>query len=161
MCSIRKAVSVARNSTVVVWPATTYAASVTLSQTINSVPASAWVIVFVLATVSGLVSLLQRLKDELMKPEGETQIRKAWKWFTAAHLAGALFMGMLSFLIAEAFDLKDYWEAIFIALMSWAGARAVDRLSDGLIEGTVGRLGSMLGASVQNQAPKQEQPPKS
>lgn len=149
MCSIRQAILVARISTALLWPATTWAASVTLSQTINSVPASAWVIVFVLATVSGLVSLLQRLKDVMMKPEGETQIRKAWKWFTTAHLAGALFMGMLSFLIAEAFDLKDYWEAIFIALMSWAGARAVDRLSDGLIDGTVGRLSSLLGSSSQ------------
>jgi hypothetical protein len=156
MCSIRQAISVARISTALLWPATTWAASVTLSQTINSVPASAWVIVFVLATVSGLVSLLQRLKDEMMKPEGETQIRRAWKWFTAAHLAGALFMGLLSFLIAEAFDLKDYWEAIFIALMSWAGARAVDRLSDGLIDGTVGRLSSMLGSGGQQNNP----PPK-
>lgn len=127
------------------WPMITWAAGMTLSKTFNDIPPSAWGIVLVLSTVSGLVSLLQRLKDEMMKPEDETNIRFAWKWFAVAHLIGALFVGLISFLIAEAFEIKDLLEAVFIAILSYAGARVMDRVADGISDGIADRIVTVIG----------------
>jgi hypothetical protein len=129
------------------WPAVTWAAAVTLGNTLNSIPPSALMIIFVLATVSGIVSLLQRLKDEMMKPEGETQIRRAWRWFAVAHLSGALFVGMIAFMIAEAANIKDFYEAVFIAVLAYAGARAMDRMADGVTDGVINRLVTLVGGA--------------
>lgn len=127
------------------WPMVTWAAGVTLSKTFNDIPKSAWGIVFILSLVSGLVSLLQRLKDEMMKPEDETNIRNAWRWFTLAHMVGALFAGMVSFLVAESFAIKDLLEAVFIAVLSYAGARILDRVADGLSDGIAARITGVVG----------------
>ena len=42
------------------WPATTWAAQITLGNTLATVPALAWLMVFILSTVSGLAALLNR-----------------------------------------------------------------------------------------------------
>lgn len=131
----------------VLWPMVTWAASVTLSNTINEIPVSAWVIVFILSAVSGLVSLLQRLKDEMMKPKWETQIYRAWRWFTAAHIIGALFAGLIAFLVAEAFDITDLIEAVFIAVMAYGGARVTDKMADGISDGIVNRVIGLVGGN--------------
>lgn len=127
------------------WPMVTWAAGVTLSKTFTDIPTSAWGIVLVLSAVSGLVSLLQRLKDEMMKPEYDSNIRAAWRWFTFAHLIGALFTGLITFLLAEAFLVKDLLEAVLIAVMSYAGARVMDKIADGVSEGIAGRIVSVIG----------------
>lgn len=127
------------------WPMVTWAASVTLSSTINDIPASAWVIVLILSAVSGVVSLLQRLKDEIMKPAGETRIYSAWRWFTAAHLIGALFTGLVTFLLAEALNIDDLIESVSIAIMAYAGGRAMDSLADGISAGLVNRIVGVVG----------------
>lgn len=129
-----------------VWPVTTYAASVTLSRTFQEVPASAWLVVVVLALVSGLVSLLERFKSELMRDDGET-VRKHWRWFVCAHLVGAIFMGLLSFLFAEAADIRGFYESLFIAALSYSGARATERMADGLTDGVVNKVVGLFGGN--------------
>jgi hypothetical protein len=127
------------------WPATTYAASVTLGTTLGQVPPVAWFIVLALSVVSGLVSLLQRIKEEMKTPEGDAALKRTWRWYTAAHMLGALFVGLLAFLFAEGAELRDFFEAIFIAAMSWGGARVMDKLADGLTDGIVMRVVSLIG----------------
>lgn len=127
------------------WPATTWAASVTLGQTLEQIPAIAWFVVFGLSFVSGLVSLLQRIKDEMKTPEGEAALKRTWRWYLTAHMMGALFVGLLAFLFAEGAELRDFFEAIFIAAMSWGGARVMDKLADGLTDGIVNRVVAIVG----------------
>jgi hypothetical protein len=127
------------------WPATTYAASVTLGDTLGQVPAFAWIVVFGLSFVSGLVSLLQRIKDEMRTVEGEATLRRSWRWYTAAHMLGALFVGLMAFMIAEGVGIGDFYEAVFIAALSWGGARVMDKLADGLTDGIVNRIVALIG----------------
>ena len=134
-------------TTTLLWPATTYAASVTLGQTLEQVPAFAWFVVLGLAFVSGLVSLLQRVKDDMRTEEGEVALRRAWRWYMVAHFLGALFVGLLAFLFAEGVDMADFYEAIFIAVMSWGGARTMDRLADGVTDGIINRIVSIIGGT--------------
>jgi hypothetical protein len=129
------------------WPATTWAASITLGKTLGDIPPIAWFIVLALSMVSGLVSLLQRIKEEMKTPEGEAALKRSWRWYAAAHLLGALFVGMLAFLFAEGAELRDFFEAIFIAAMSWGGARVMDKMADGLTDGIVNRLVAIIGGT--------------
>lgn len=129
------------------WPATTWAASITLGKTLGDVPPLAWVIVFALSLVSGLVSLLQRIKEEMKTPEGEAALRRSWRWYTAAHLLGAVFVGLMAFLFAEGAELRDFFEAIFIAAMAWGGARVMDKMADGLTDGIVNRVVAIIGGT--------------
>lgn len=134
-------------TTMFLWPATTYAASVTLGQTLEQIPALAWAVVFGLSLVSGMVSLLQRIKDEMKTPEGEIALKRSLRWYLAAHVLGAVFVGLLAFLFAEGVELRDFFEAIFIAAMSWGGARVMDKLADGLTDGIVNRVVSLIGGT--------------
>lgn len=138
------------------WPATTYAASMTLGKTLGQVPPIAWVIVFVLSFVSGLVSLLQRVRDEMRTVKGERELKRSWRWYLTAHILGALFVGMLAFMFAEGTNLRDFYEAIFIAAMSWGGARAMDRLADGLTDGLINRVVSIIGGTPPENSDRRE-----
>jgi hypothetical protein len=132
---------------VLLWPATTYAASMTLGRTLEQIPAVAWFVVLGLSFVSGLVSLLQRVKEEMRTEKGERALRRSWRWYLTAHILGALFVGVLAFLFAEGVELRDFFEAIFIAAMSWSGARVMDKLADGLTDGIVNRIVSIVGGN--------------
>jgi hypothetical protein len=129
------------------WPITTYATSVTLGKTFSSIPPLAWVVVLVLAAVSGAVSLLDYLKKEMMTPEGEAAVKRAWRWILISHEIGAIFIGLIAFLCAEALDLPDFWEAIVIALMAYGGARVTSRLADGVTDGLINRFMTIVGGT--------------
>jgi hypothetical protein len=129
------------------WPASTYAASVTLGQTLGAVPPIAWVVVLGRSFVSGLVSLLQRIKDEMKTPEGEVSLRRTWRWYLTAHMLGALFTGVLAFMVAEGTDIRDFYEAVCIAVFSWGGARVMDKMADGLTDGIVNKLVGLIGGT--------------
>ena len=100
------------------WPATTWAAQITLGETLATVPALAWLMVFILSTVSGLAALLNRLKTDT--PDN-------LKTFVAAHMLGSWLSGALVFFALEAADLADFSEAVGIALAAYAGARLMER----------------------------------
>lgn len=129
------------------WPATTYAASVTLSQTLGDVPAVAWAVVSALSIVSGMVSLLSRVKEEMRTPEGEASLKRTWRWYLTAHMLGALFVGLMAFLLAEGADVKDFYEALLIATASWGGARVMDKMADGLTDGVINRVVAIIGGT--------------
>lgn len=129
------------------WPATTLAATVTLDATLGDIPPLAWLIVLALSLVSGLVSLLQRIKEEIKTPEGEAALKRTWRWYTVAHMLGAVFVGFMAFLFAEGAELRDFYEAIFIAAMSWGGARVMDKMADGLTDGIVNRMVALIGGT--------------
>lgn len=134
------------------WPLCTWAASVTLGTTLGSVPLNAWVAVFLLSSVSGLLALLQRANaamtiesqiaalqrggmpasDEIGKLHlqlARVQLPGGWRVFVTWHMAGSLVMGALAFLVLEATEQNDFVEAVLIALCSYGGAVMVDRLS--------------------------------
>lgn len=136
----------------ILWPLSTWAASVTLGQSLGEVPLSAWVAVFVLSTVSGLLALLQRANaaltleqqilalqkggvaaaDEIGRLSLELarlQLPSGWRVFVTWHMAGSIVMGILAFLVLEATEQNDFVEAVLIALCSYGGAVMVDRLS--------------------------------
>jgi LydA holin phage, holin superfamily III len=107
------------------WPATAWATQITLGTTLMAVPALAWLMVFILATVSGLAALLNTLK---------TGLPKNWLVFVASHMAGSWLAGLLLFFAMEQVDADDLPEAITIALGAYAGARLIDRWSDMLVK---------------------------
>ena len=135
------------------WPLTTFAAGVTLGQTLASVPLNAWVSVLVLSVVSGLMALLQRmthvtqieahmsslaghldstnieLYHELSQELERIRLPQGWRVFVTWHMAGAVLMGSLIFFVIEATDLNDFVEAAAIALGAYGGARLFDRAS--------------------------------
>lgn len=89
-----------------------------------AVPGLAWVMVFILATVSGLAALLNALKAGLPRK---------WAIFVAAHLMGSWLAGLLIFFAMEQADVADMTEAVSIGLGSYAGARLMDKWSEFLI----------------------------
>ena len=107
------------------WPATTWATSITLDATLAAVPALAWLMVLVLSCVSGLAALLARWNES--EPEKP-------RLFAAAHMAGSLLFGLVVFLACENADLADFAEAMFIAIGAYAGARGMDAVSKRLVE---------------------------
>ena len=105
----------------VLWPATTWATSITLDATLRSVPLLAWLMVCILSTVAGLAALLAKMRDE-------TPPRVVV--FVGAHMLGSWLAGLLLFFAGEAGDINDFVEAVSIALGSYAGARLMDRWAD-------------------------------
>lgn len=134
------------------WPISTLATTVTLGQTLGSIPGQAWVSVLVLSLISGAVAVLQRVNKAVkieraieLTPEtdsnffhltdlretlAETQIPDTWLLFVVWHMAGAVLMGTLAFFFLEAADVNDFIEAVAIALSSYGGARLVDKVGD-------------------------------
>lgn len=111
------------------WPTTIWAAQITLGESLSSVPGLAWLMVFILSTVSGLAALLNRLKTE-------TPPRLAV--FVAAHMLGSWLAGVITFFGVEVLDQHDLLEAVAIALGAYAGARAMDRWSDSFVDKVAG-----------------------
>lgn len=119
------------------WPATTWAAQITLGTTLATVPALAWLMVFILSTVSGLAALLNRLK---------TDTPEHLKTYVAAHMLGSWVSGVLMFFVMEAADVADFSEAVGIALAAYAGARLMDRWADAFVTKVAGDKPSGQGA---------------
>lgn len=106
------------------WPVTTLAAQITLGTTLSTVPALAWLMVFILSTVSSLAALLNKLK---------TDTPSHVKTYVAAHMLGSWLAGVLTFFVMEAADLADFTEAVGIALAAYAGARLMDKWADAFV----------------------------
>ena len=109
------------------WPVTTLAAGVTMSaitisDTLLSVPILAVLIVVLLSLMSGVVSLLQRLKED-------DNIHN-WKIYLFAHMLGAVLVGYVTFFISESYNLNDYFEAACISVCSFGGSKFMDRVID-------------------------------
>lgn len=100
------------------WPSTIWAAQITLGSSVAAVPALAWLMVFILSTVSSLAALLSKLRTETPPRLG---------MFVAAHVLGSWVAGVLLFFVGEAFDMHDFLEVGVIALGSYAGAQLMDR----------------------------------
>ena len=107
------------------WPATVWATQITLGDTLASVPRLAWVMVLILASVSGLAALLNALKRKLPP---------RWIIFTLAHMFGSWVAGVLLFFALEEAGVADMAEAVSIGLGSYAGARLMDQWSDWLVK---------------------------
>lgn len=103
------------------WPATAWATQITLANSLMAVPPLAWLMVFILSTVSGLASLLNSLKSE---------DSRHWLLLTAAHMLGSWLSGFIMFLIAEETATSDLMETVFIAIAAYSGAKLTDKASE-------------------------------
>lgn len=117
------------------WSNVAYAAQVTLSGSLTNVPAAAWMMVFILSTVSSLAALLSRLKIDTPPRVG---------LFVASHVLGSWMAGLLCFLAVEAvgdtYVIHDFVEVILIALASYGGAQLMDRASTAFTNRVAGQL---------------------
>lgn len=106
------------------WPTCAWATGVTLGETLATVPFLAWVMVFMLSTISGLAALLNRLKDETpAKP----------RLFIAAHMLGSVVAGLLIFFSLTGTGVGDFAIAAAISTAAYAGARFLDARADRLV----------------------------
>lgn len=103
---------------------TAWATAITVGDTFVGVPAQAWCMVVVLSGLSGLATLLSRLKDD-------TPPRLPL--YVASHMLGSLLPGLVMFFICEARDWGDLEEVAAITLAAWAGAAVMDKLADGFV----------------------------
>lgn len=150
-------IAVLRGIVLCMWPITGYAASQSLGATLGSVSAADWFSLLLLSGASGLVALLHRVQRQLEAAElerlglpgnGEKQVHISWKFFALCHMTGALFMGTLCFFACEAAGdfINNYMEAAMIALISWSGAKFVDKYADRLSENALSRISGVFGS---------------
>lgn len=109
------------------WPACAWATGVTLGETLATVPLLAWMMVFILSTVSGLAALLNRLKDST-PPK--------LRLFVASHMLGSALSGLLIFFISTGAEVGDFYQAGLIATAAYAGAKFLDAAADKLVKKT-------------------------
>ena len=149
-------IAVLRAIALCMWPVTGYAASQSLGATLGAVSAADWISLMLLSGASGLVALLHRVQRQLeaaelhrlgMPSNGEKMLHISWKFFATCHMAGAFFMGSLGFFICEAAGdfINNYMEAALIALISWSGAKFVDKYADRLSEGALSKIAGVFG----------------
>lgn len=103
------------------WPVTAWATQITLANSLMAVPPLAWLMVFILSTVSGLASLLNSLKAE---------DSRHWLLLTTAHMLGSWLSGFIMFLIAEDTAVSDLMETVFIAIAAYSGAKLTEKASE-------------------------------
>jgi hypothetical protein len=138
----------------VLWPMTAAATTITLAQTLGSVPVMAWLIVGVFSSISGCVALLNWAKveaqridkiseevlqlelggsfDDLIKAARMTvHVEAEWALFykrlplvVVANLLGSLLAGSVAFFFST--GLPDFLMMPAIGLSAWAGARFLD-----------------------------------
>ncbi len=155
---MREGLMMMRVVVLTLWPVTAWAAgeSLSLGATLGTVSVADWLSLVVLSAFSGLVALLHRVRrnfeavalEQLGFGTPQTSLnlqRIDWRLFAAAHMAGAMFVGALAFLICEAFDIGPYLEAAAIALASWSGAKLADQLADVVSDGFISRVGGAIG----------------
>lgn len=147
---MRDALLVLRALVLALWPITVLAAGESLGATLGAVTVADWLSLAVLSGVSGLVALLHRVRRSfeaaaLAAPGAPiTDERQLidWRLFAAAHMAGAMFVGVLAFLLCEAADINSFLEAAGIALASWSGAKLADRWADAFGDRVSGLIGT-------------------
>lgn len=138
------------------WPGIVYAASQSLGTTFGEISFADWLTLVSLSIFSGLVALLQRVrksfeynvlaaKNDPTAVIGDRQLL-AWKLYSLCHMAGALFMGFIAFLMSETFSANNYVEAAGIAFMAWGGAKFADQLADGVSVQIIGKITDLFGA---------------
>jgi hypothetical protein len=136
------------------WPITTLAASQSLGDAMYGIGFKDWVSVFLLTSVSGLVALLTRVRKSLeaaalLKRGDDAQTSDLqlipWWFFAVIHMAGAMFVGALAFFVCQFFDLNSYLEAPVIALVSWGGAKRVDKWADSISDGLADKITALIG----------------
>ncbi len=123
----------------IAWPVTTWAAGNSLGDTFSSISLLDWLVLFALATFSGLVALLHRVKRSyeaaarqaagLPADDADRVLINVWL-FATFHFPGAWFMGFIGFLIGEAFGWNPHLESVVIAFAAWGGAKVAERLAD-------------------------------
>ncbi len=156
MNEIRRQIATVRGIVLCMWPATGYAASQSLGATLGAVSAADWISLILLSGASGLVALLHRIQRNLEASElerlglpgnGEKRVHISWKFFALCHMTGALFMGALGFFACEAAGdwINNYMEAALIALISWSGAKFVDKYADRLSENALEKISGVFG----------------
>lgn len=129
------------------------AAGGSLGSTLGAVTPADWVSIVLLSVVSGLVALLHRVRrsfeyDALVQAGRAADVADQqlidWRIFAAVHMAGAVFVGFVAFLLGSWMEINSYLQAAFIALSSWGGAKVADRWADTLSE----RFTSVIGQKV-------------
>lgn len=120
------------------WPITAVAAAGSLSQAFTTPATDDWLAVLALSTVSGLVTLLQRIRKNLeagiLQTGGQpfdqgNKLLLDWRVFAGFHMTGCYMAGFVAFLIGEHLALDNYLHALTIALFSWMGAAILDRMA--------------------------------
>lgn len=106
------------------WPTCAWATGVTLGETLATVPALAWTMVFMLSTISGLAALLNRLKDDTPKK---------LRLFVTSHMLGSALAGLLIFFMSTGAGVADFYQAGLIATAAYAGAKFLDAAADRLV----------------------------
>lgn len=145
---------VLRAVVLLVWPLATLAAGNSLGSELGAVTAADWVSLLLLASVSGLVALLHRVRRSFEavaraqagRPTDEADEQLLpWWLFALCHMAGAMFVGLLAFLLCEGFGINNYIEAAAIALASWQGAKLADKWADNFGDGIGDRIAAAFG----------------
>lgn len=149
------------------WPVATLAASQSLGSTLTGVSVLDWMSLVTLSFVSGLVALLYRVRKSLEAAAVEAaliaahktqpiyaqsiydqQQRIPWWIFASAHMAGAMFVGVLFFFLGEWLELNSFLEAAVIALASWGGAKIADNVADVFNDGLIAKAKAIFGLAT-------------
>jgi hypothetical protein len=149
---VRDALNAAWLITLTLWPLCAFAAADSIGATLGDVTLADWLSLIVLSTVSGLVALLQRIRASVEAAAHAAAGREAresdrividWRLFAVAHMAGALFVGGVAFLLMGAAGISAHLAAACIALASWSGAKLADKWADAVGD----RLSGVIGGS--------------
>lgn len=120
------------------WPMAALAAADSLSRAFTSHSSADWIALMLLATVSGLVALLNRIRKSLeaetlekvgKKFEEQDRLILSWKVFAGFHMMGSYMAGFIAFMLGEHFGLDSYLHALIIAFFAWMGAAVIDRMA--------------------------------
>lgn len=114
----------------VLWPTTIYAAQMTLGENLAAIPPSSILITMLLSTLSGLTSLLNRLKKEYEEHGDVKNIRL----FIASNLMGSNLAGLLAFLATSHMNTDVTLQAGAIILAAFGGVWVIEKVVVSLTE---------------------------
>lgn len=110
------------------WPGVVFAASITLSATINQLTPGVYAIVFALSTLAGATALVMRIDRELRATPGQPLPRPYL--FVASHMLGSWTAGVLAFFMCESQNVGDWAELIVIVLSAFTGAKSIEAVAE-------------------------------
>jgi LydA holin phage, holin superfamily III len=120
----RLAIVMMKLALILVWPSVCWAASITLSTTINQLTPGVFMIVFALSTLAGVTALVMRIDRELRAMPGQPLPRPYL--FVACHMLPSWLAGLLAFFICESQNVGDWVELILIVLSAFTGSRSIE-----------------------------------